>query len=629
MHLARSVTLFFLALVLEYGRSIASAADAPALKDIHSFSRPDQIAVKRVELDLKVDFEQKELRGSATLSVERQPGCPSDAPLRLDTRGLLIETVSGVDEPARPIELTHKRGAADRILGTPLTVELPSKTTRVKIDYKTTLRSQALLWLEPAGTAGKKSPFVFTQSEAIQARSWIPLQDSPSVRVTYAATIQVPAPLTAVMGAELKSKRETRGRRTFSFEMPQTIPPYLIALAIGDLEFRELGPRTGVYAEPSVVEAAAREFVDNEAMVATVEKRFGPYRWGRYDILVLPPSFPFGGMENPRLTFATPTILAGDRSLVALVAHELAHSWSGNLVTNATWRDFWLNEGFTTYLERRVMEDLYGRERATMERVLGLAELREELGSLPPRDQVLHIDLAGRDPDDAMTRIPYEKGSLFLSTLEAAFGRARFDSFLRGYFEKFAFQSITTEDFVAYFREHLSKSDEAAAGRVDLRAWIEEPGLPAGFPSPVSDRLEKVAAAARGWAGGELPIPRIETMDWSTQEWLQFLRSLPRDLSVEKLAALDKAFDFTNRGNSEVVHQWLLIAVRNHYSPADARLESFLTTIGRRKFLVPLYKALVETPEGRTRAKALLARARPFYHPMAVESIDKVVVKGE
>lgn len=627
MDLARAVTFVFVAIALDSTMwRVHAADDATKPKDSHSFARPDQIAVKRVELDLKVDFEQKELRGSATLTAERRPGCPTDAPLRLDTRGLLIEAVSGLDDPGRPSELRHTLGGADRILGSPLVIELPTGVTRVKIEYKTTLRSQALLWLEPEGTAGGKSPFLFTQSEAIQARSWIPLQDSPAVRVTYAATIQVSAPLTAVMSAELKSKRETRGRRTFSFEMAQAIPPYLIALAVGDLSFRELGPRTGVFAEPSVVEAAAREFVDNEAMVATVEKRFGPYRWGRYDILVLPPSFPLGGMENPRLTFATPTILAGDRSLVALVAHELAHSWSGNLVTNATWRDFWLNEGFTTYLERRVMEDLYGPDRAAMERVLGLRELRDDLATMPPPDQVLHIDLTGRDPDEAMTRIPYEKGALFLSALEAAFGRDKFDAFLRGYFDHFAFQSITTEDFLGYLREHLLKTDEHAAKRIDLHVWIEEPGLPAGFSSPVSDRLVKVESAARDWADGKLSPAGIATVDWSTHEWVHFLRSLPQVVSDDKLTALDKAFDLTNRGNAEVAHQWLLIAVRNHYAPADARLESFLTTIGRRKFLVPLYTALVETPDGRERAKAIYSRARPFYHPMARASIEKLLV---
>jgi leukotriene-A4 hydrolase len=345
-------------------------------------------------------------------------------------------------------------------------------------------------------------------------------------------------------------------------------------------------------------------------MVASAEKQFGPYRWGRYDILVLPPSFPFGGMENPRLTFATPTVLAGDRSLVSLIAHELAHSWSGNLVTNATWRDFWLNEGFTTYIERRIVEDLYGGERADMEAVLGLAELREELNRLPEKDQILHIDLKDRDPDEGMTRVPYEKGALFLRTLEVAFGRTRFDGFLRRYFDAHAFTSITTAEFEEYLRAHLFRDDPAAARSIDLTAWLERPGLPSGYVEPKSDRL-----AAIDTLGAKV---------WSTQEWLRFLQRLPEKLPIERMAELDHAFGLTARGNSEVAHQWLLMAIRNQYKQADDRVSSYLTTIGRRKLVLPLYRALIATPEGRARAQAIYAKARPSYHPITVDSIDRL-----
>src|ERR1043166_4918259 len=332
--------------------------------DVHSFSCPEQARVRHLELDLRVDFDQKILEGSVEVHFDLLSGNE----LVLDTRGLRIASV----EPA----LSWEHGPEHAVLGRPLFIRVAEGTTCVRIHYATSPEASGLQWLDPPQTAGKRHPFLFTQSQAIHARSWIPLQDTPGVRVTYTANVRVPAGLRAVMAAGM----EGNGR----FDMPQPIPSYLIALAAGDLDFRELGPRSGVYAEPSVVDAAAYEFADTEAMIAAVEELYGPYRWGRYDLLVLPPSFPFGGMENPRLTFATPTILAGDRSLVSLVAHELAHSWSGNLVTNATWSDFWLNEGFTVYVERRILEKLYGRARTEMEAFLGKRELVNEMKELKP-----------------------------------------------------------------------------------------------------------------------------------------------------------------------------------------------------------------------------------------------------
>jgi len=589
--------------------------------DVHSFAKPAIVRVTRVELDLTVDFPNKVLKGTATLKVQRGKRADTDSPLILDTKGLEIDRVESVGPTDGPTPLKYELGSSDPVKGRPLTIAL-GKADTVRVAYRTTENASALQWLEPAGTAGKTHPFLFTQSEAIHARSWIPLQDSPGVRVTYGATIRVPEGLTAVMSADRLEEKGKPG--VFRFEMPQPIPSYLIALAVGDLAFRPIGPRTGVFAEPSVVEAAAREFADTEKMVESVEKRFGPYRWGRYDILVLPPSFPFGGMENPKLTFATPTVLAGDRSLVALVAHELSHSWSGNLVTNATWRDFWLNEGFTTYLERRVVEDLYGPDRAAMERVLGWDVLHKELASFAPRDQVLHIDLTGRDPDEGMTQVPYEKGALFLTTVERAVGRDAFDVYLRGYFNRNAFKSITTADFVKDLHANLLDHAGPAAKAIDLHAWLDGPGLPKDAVEPTADRFAKVESAAADWAAGKISAEAISTSDWSTFEWVHFLHSLPDRLPTDRLAELDRAFGLTNRGNAEVAHQWLLVAVRNRYAPADARLESFLTTIGRRKYLMPLYAELVIT-EGKAKARAIYAKARSFYHPIARESVDKLL----
>jgi aminopeptidase N len=595
--------------------------------DPHSYGNPDQLRVLQVDLYLMVDFDQRQLRGQAVVNFERQPGCPPDAPLVLDTRGLTIQEVSlraGADDAPAFAKTRFQLGTADPILGSPLSIELTPTATWARIVYQTGPGASALQWLEPERTAGKTKPFLFTQSEAIHARSWIPLQDSPGVRITYTATIRASVGLTAVMAAESQARPDLARLGEFRFRMAQPIPSYLIALAVGDLAFQSLGPRTGVWAEPSVVKTAAHEFADVEAMVETIERGYGPYRWGRYDILVLPPSFPFGGMENPRLTFATPTILAGDRSLVSLIAHELAHSWSGNLVTNATWRDFWLNEGFTTYLERRITENLYGRARSDMEWVLGMAELRAELKRLPEPDQILHVDLTGRDPDDGMTQIPYEKGALFVRTLEEVFGRDGFDRFLRDYFDGHAFRSITTADFETFLRARLLDREPELARKIDLTQWIERPGLPTGFTEPASERLSSINHAVAGWTGGSVAIGKLGAEDWSTHEWLHFLQTLPRKLPDDRMAELDQRFGLTQRGNAEIAHQWLLLAIENHYAPADARLESYLTSIGRRKLVLPLYRALIATPEGRRRAEAIYQKARPSYHPITVESIDKL-----
>ena len=550
--------------------------------DVHSCARPEEVRLRHVDLDLAADFQRKTLTGSATLHYERLSG----GDLRLDTRGLTIHEVEGADGFAL--------GSAHECLGAPLVIHLRGERP-VRVHYSTLPSASGLQWLEPEQTAGKRHPFLYTQSQAIHARSWIPLQDSPGARITYTGRITAPAGMTAVMSAV----RQKDG----GWRMEHPVPPYLIALAIGDLERREIGPRSAVYAEPPVLDCAAREFEDTEAMIRAVEELYGPYRWGRYDLLVLPPSFPFGGMENPCLTFATPTVIAGDKSLVSLVAHELAHSWSGNLVTNATWRDFWLNEGFTVYVERRVIEKIYGAERAEMEAVLGRRELDREIASLPARDRVLHVDLDGRDPDEGLTLVPYEKGALLLRTIERTVGRERFDAFLRGYFERFAFRSITTAEFLEHVRRDLPTA-------VPLEQWIEQPEIPDGAAEPHSDafaRIEREGAR--------------EARCWSTQEWLYFLRIQEQP----DLPQLDREFHFTASGNAEILCQWLQMAVAAGYEPAFGRLEEFLCSVGRRKFVKPLYAELMKTPEGAQRARRIYAKARAGYHPIAQATIDGIV----
>jgi aminopeptidase N len=597
-----------------------------------------------VNLDLEVSFEKKMLQGTVVLEIERAE-IGRNSPLILDTHDLNITQAETAEAGSEFAPATFGLGPKDKILGAPLTIQLLPRTTRVRVRYSSSPQARALQWLTSAQTAGKKYPFLYSQSQAIYARTWIPLQDAPGVRITYDAHLRVPHQLKAVMSAEgnfqtdtSKPRRDTAGSvpgrspilvgsmAQYSFRMPQAIPSYLIALAVGDLEFTPLGPRAGVYAEPSVIARAASEFADTEKMIEVTEKLYGPYRWGRYDILVLPPSFPYGGMENPRLTFATPTILAGDKSLIALVAHELAHSWSGNLVSNATWSDFWLNEGFTTYVQNRIVEAIYGTERAQMEAVLEWQDLQEALRTKSPQDQLLRLDLQGRDPEEGVTEIPYIKGASFLRHLESSYGRPRFDTFLRGYFDHFAFQSIGTRDSVNYLNQNLIQSTTASAqSTVPVEDWIFKSGLPATAPEPKSEALAKVEAEANSWLGGQLLTSKLQTSNWSFQQWLQFLRSLPADLSPERMRELDQVFHLTRSGNAEIVHQWLLMAIRSRYIAAYSRLEEFLIAVGRRKFLRPLYNELAKTPEGRELALAIYRKARSGYHPIAVATIDEIV----
>ncbi len=597
----------------------------PLAEDPHSHARTHEARVTHVSLDLAPDFNTRRLSGTARLTVERAPDADS---IVLDVRDLTIKRVTD----ASGSQLGHRVGTSQDFLGAPLAIALPRDGDQIVIEYETSPEAAAVQWLTPEQTAGKKLPFMFTQGQAILTRTWIPTQDGPGIRQTYDAAIHVPQGMRAVMSAEHVgegTERDAAGRAVYRFRMTNRIPPYLIALAIGDIAFRPIGARTGVYAEPSVVDRAATEFAEVDHMIATAERLYGRYRWGRYDILVLPPSFPFGGMENPTLTFATPTVLAGDRSLVSLIAHELAHSWSGNLVTNATWDDFWLNEGFTTYIEKRLMEALRGKEYADMLRELGRQSMQDavvDAGGPEAPDTRLHIDLTGRDPDVGFTDIAYEKGSAFLETVESVVGRQRLDAFLRDYFNYFALQPMTSEMMLAYMRERLFRTGEEA--RISPATWIYQPGVPANVPPVHSEAFRAVERQVESWKAGAA-IPASATSTWSTHEWLHFLRSLPETIPAARMAELEATFKLSNSGNSEILFAWLRKAIANRYEPAFPALERFLTSQGRRKFLAPLYTDLAKTDWGRTMAMNIYRRARPTYHPVSVGSIDTILKWGQ
>ena len=586
--------------------------------DPHSYWDAAQPRTRRLRLSLSVDFAERRLSGSVVLEL----AAPASGPFDLDTKGLAILSVRGADGR----DIPHALADEEPILGRRLRLDLPSGTREVAIEYRTSPDAVALQWLAPEQTEGKRHPFLFSQCQAIHARTVAPLQDSPRVRVTYAAEITVPEPLAAVMSAGPAGVRPgpVAGTRTFLFEMPQPIPPYLLALAVGDIGSRDLSPRSRVHSEPATLERAAWEFAGIEEMIVKAEGLFGPYEWDRYDMIVLPPSFPYGGMENPRMTFLTPTLLAGDRSLVDVVAHELAHSWTGNLVTNASIDHFWLNEGSTVYAERRIHEALHGEEAAVLGWAIGQKALDEEMerfGAGSPLTR-LRTDLAGIDPDDAFSSIPYEKGSRLLALLERTAGRERFDRFLRDYIAAFRFTSITSEEWLAFLQERLP----GVAERAQVRDWLYEPGLPANAPVFRSRALEDLTSLAESWTRGGRPTPpQIAT--WKPSEMLVFLKGLPRELPPADCAALDQLLGLMGRGNHEILVEWLVIAAGSDYEPAFGKVREVLTRVGRMKYLRPLYAALGRHPRTRALARDIVAAASPGYHALSRRVVESVMSK--
>jgi aminopeptidase N len=607
----------------------AEAALAPILTtpdavDTHSFARPLEARVTHVALDLTVDFDARRIGGTATLDIDRKPDAKE---IVLDDAGLEIQGVT--DGSKHP--LPFKVGARDPNLGAPLTIGLQPDTRRLVITYRSAPDAGALLWLTPQQTAGKKMPFLFSQGEAIENRSWIPTQDSPGVRQTWEAAIHVPAGMTVVMSAPRIEQPITQGGESvFNFRMDHSVASYMIAIGVGDLAFKSLGPRTGVWAEPVTLDAAARELTDTEKMVAAAEKLYGPYRWGRYDVLVLPPSFPYGGQENPNMTFLTPTFIAGDKSLVSLVAHELAHSWSGNLATNAVWNDFWLNEGMTTYAEGRIVEELYGKKAAEEHAALSIDAMNKavaEAGGPTSPDTRLHLDLKGRHPDEGLSDISYEKGAEFLRTVEAIVGRDRFDAWLKGWFDRHAFQPVTSAMFLADIRANLVKGDKALEDKLMLDRWVYQPGIPSNMVRPPAGTFSeqdkaaavfaKVAARPQSWG------------EWNTEERLRFLNRLPRKLGKGYLDELNRGLGLNDASNMEIRFAWLDLAVSNRYDPAVPSLEQFLTSQGRGKFVKPLITALArDSSWGKPIAKRIYAQARPLYHPIVTRDLDKLGLEG-
>jgi len=587
------------------------------VKDAHSFSKPGEAVAKHLDLDIKVDFETQTISGKASWQIEN---ISKGNEIIFDENTLNITKVTLGDEEK---ETKFELGDDVEFHGKPLRISIEPNTTKVNIYYSTTKDAVALQWLTPQQTADKTKPFLFSQGESIWSRTWLPCQDSPGIRFTYTAKVTVPKDLMAVMSAVNPQQKNETGVYTFKQEKP--IPSYLMAIAVGDIGFKAIDGRTGVYAEHSLLDKAAWEFAELGNMVNAAEKLYGPYRWGRYDVLVLPPSFPYGGMENPNLTFLTPGVIAGDRSLTSLLAHELGHSWSGNLVTNATWDDIWLNEGFTTYVEHRIGEVIFGEKEAKMQDVISRKLLQDNMtdyGANNPATK-LKVDLAEKNPDNGLSDIPYEKGYAFLQTIENAVGREKFDVFLKNYFDAHAFQSITTEDFVKYFNENLIKGDQALTNKIKLDEWVYKADIPSNITVPVSEDFNTIDSIQKTWR--KTGVKGLSQKIKSTNEKQHFIDYLPKDITPKEMAAIDAEFNFTKGGNFVIKRQWFVIAIRQNYTPAFPAIEQFMIATSRTGSLQTLFKEMVKTPAGKVWAKRIFEKAKPGYHLTTVQDLQSII----
>ena len=586
------------------------------VKDEHSYAAPEKAVVTHLSLDIKVDFDTETISGRATWTIDNKA---KGNEIVFDENALEIEKVTLDDNQPTTFSL----GDNVEYHGRAVRVKIKPDTKKVTIYYKTTKDGVALQWLKPAQTADKKYPFVFSQGESVWTRTWVPCQDSPSIKFTYDAKVTVPKELLAMMSADNPQVKNDTG--VYTFEQKKPISSYLLAIAVGDVGFKAIDGRTGVYAEHSVLDKAAWEFGELGKMVNAAEKLFGPYRWGRYDVLVLPPSFPYGGMENPNLTFLTPGVIAGDRSLTSLLAHELGHSWSGNLVTNATWDDVWLNEGFTTYVEHRIGEAVFGVREAKMQDVMSRKVLTDNLADYGSghEDTRLKVSTHGRNPDDSLSDIPYEKGYAFLQAVELAVGREVFDKFITQYFNDHAFQSITTEEFLAYFNKHLIKGDKALADKIKAEDWIYKPDVPANIPAVASEDFKRIDAIQDSWR--KTGVTGLAAQIKSTNERQHFIDYLPEDLTAAEMAALDNEFKFTEKGNFVIRRQWFAIAIRQQYKPAYPAIEQFMVATSRTGSLTTLYREMAKTPEGKVWARRIFDKAKSGYHATTVEAIGNVL----
>ncbi|SPQ94386.1 unnamed protein product (mitochondrion) [Plasmodiophora brassicae] len=570
-----------------------------AVKDPSSLANVDAVRVRHMKLVLSVDFSCSVLAGQAVLACDIIKDGTSE--IVLDTRHLIINEVWCNEKVAQ-----FSLGDELQPFGRPLRIQLPEEhnaSSRV--------------------TTSSGYPFCFTQCQAIHARSMLPCQDTPMNKSTYDAEVTVDPPLVALMSA-LSKKPPVKSSQgvTYYFDQQVPMPSYLIALAVGNLQSKEIGPRSSVWAEPDVVAAAASDFSETESFLKAAESICGRYVWGRYDVLVLPPSFPYGGMENPCLTFVTPTLLTGDKSLANVVAHEIAHSWHGNLVTNVTWEHFWLNEGFTVYVERKIMGAIHGDAQFHFQAIGGWKHLMDDIEHFGAQNPLTNLcpDLTGIDPDDAFSSVPYEKGFNLLFYLENLFGRHQFESFLQWFIARHQFSTVDTDDFITDVRSRFAAEPDKLT-QIDWNAWLHTPGMPPVEPNFDQSMQDVVKVKASCWVCGNRP----DLSSFTAGQRIAFLDQLllgKAKVTTDTLIALDDHCKFRMSKNAEIRFRWYTLCIQLEHAPILDQVIEFITKQGRMKFVRPLYRDLFKSKFGSSAAVETFKHHRHFYHPIAEKMIS-------
>ncbi|KAJ3272315.1 Leukotriene A-4 hydrolase [Terramyces sp. JEL0728] len=593
--------------------------------DPNSFANTDKVITTHTHLTWVADFGGKVFKGSAKHTFKASSNGDK---VVLDTRFLIVKLATR-DGNSLKFELAKD----DEKFGTALTIStdyIAGQVFDIVIDYETTDKCTATQWLSPAQTVGKVHPYMFSQCQAIHARSLLPCQDTPSVKITYSSQITVPKPLTALMSAVRTSFDESTN--TFHYKQATSIPSYLIAIAIGNLKGIKVGPRSTVWSEPEVVEAAAWEFEDTETFIKIGEDLLTPYCWGIYDLLVLPSSFPYGGMENPCLTFVTPTLLAGDRSLVDVVAHEIAHSWMGNLVTTQNWEHFWLNEGFTVFIERKIAGRLHGEPSRHFHSIIGYKHLQESVDHFEeikcPQYSCLCPRLQGEDPDDVFSSVPYEKGYSLLFYLERILGGPSvFEPYVKAHVEQFAHKSITTNDFKVFLYKFF-ESKKHILNNVDWESWFHKPGMPIvdnNFDTSLAKDCKDLAKRWDEARDKSVVFSPEEFSKFSSNQTVMFLEDLLalKPFPHKIIEQMEATYHFSKTKNCEITFRWQMICLIANYTAIFPSVVSFITRVGRMKYVRPLYRQWIKADDGLEIAKETFTKNKSFYHPICSGMVSK------